>query len=82
MSTSKLPMWNYTTGGAVKSVAMSLKGDYIVAGSNDHKVYLFFQEVPSGKAVIPLGNYYLFFVIIGLISLVIITKKEIDFNKN
>ena len=75
-------MWNYTTGGDVNSVAMSLKGDYIVAGSDDYNVYLFYQKIPSGKAFIPLGNFYLLFVVLGLISLVIIAKKGRSFRTN
>ncbi|HJL53010.1 MAG TPA: PQQ-binding-like beta-propeller repeat protein, partial [Arenicellales bacterium] len=33
--------WNYTTGDDVNSVSISGNGEYIVAGSDDYKVYLF-----------------------------------------
>jgi len=34
-------IWGYMTGGYVQSVAISNDGEYITAGSNDHRVYLF-----------------------------------------
>ena len=38
------PEWSYTTGDAVVSVAISADGEYIVAGSTDHKIYLFNKD--------------------------------------
>jgi outer membrane protein assembly factor BamB len=36
----KEPLWNYTTGAGLRSVAISADGEYIVAGSQDSNVYL------------------------------------------
>jgi WD40 repeat protein len=38
---TKEPLWSYNAGGAVWSVAISSDGNYIAAGSEDNKVYLF-----------------------------------------
>lgn len=35
------PMWNYTTGGAINSIAVSGDGKYVAAASQDGKFYLF-----------------------------------------
>ena len=35
------PEFSYTTGGKVRAVAISANGEYIAAGSDDDKVYLF-----------------------------------------
>ena len=40
------PEWSYKTGYWVDSVAISSNGSYVVAGSDDNKVYLFDR---SGK---------------------------------
>jgi len=37
----KEPMWSYTTEDWVDTVAISADGEYIAAGSNDNKLYLF-----------------------------------------
>ena len=37
---AKEPLWNYTTGNEVMSVAISDDGEYIAAGSED-EIYLF-----------------------------------------
>lgn len=46
------PLWSYTTGGDVCSVAISSDGSYIAAGSGDDKVYLF-----SRTSSTPLWSY-------------------------
>lgn len=41
LKTSNPLIWHYTTGGKIQSISISSDGKYIVAGSNDNKVYLF-----------------------------------------
>ena len=38
---AKGPVWNYTADSSINSVAISADGEYIVAGSDDSKVYFF-----------------------------------------
>ena len=42
--TSPTPLWSYTTGSDLESVDISSNGDYIVAESEDEKVYLFHKS--------------------------------------
>ena len=46
------PEFSYTTGGKVRAVAISANGEYIAAGSDDDKVYLF--DIDSST---PLWDY-------------------------
>jgi WD40 repeat protein len=39
--TNSIPLWNYTIGEWILSVAISANGQYIVAGGLDNKVYFF-----------------------------------------
>ncbi|HIH79177.1 MAG TPA: hypothetical protein HA339_02825, partial [Candidatus Poseidoniia archaeon] len=41
---SSTPLWNYTTGGNVRSIAISADGEFIAAGSRDDKVYFFHTD--------------------------------------
>ena len=51
-SPGKTPLWNYTTKGSVNQVAISSDGNYIAAGSNDNKTYLFDKSTST-----PIWNY-------------------------
>ena len=44
--------WNHTTGDSLDSVVISADGQYIAAGSEDNKVYLFEQDNST-----PLWNF-------------------------
>ena len=41
---AKEPEWNYTADASINSVAISADGEYIVAGSDDSKVYFFDKD--------------------------------------
>ena len=41
---AKEPEWNYTADSSINSVAISADGEYIVAGSDDSKVYFFDKD--------------------------------------
>ena len=45
------PEWSYTTGDEVLSVAISADGEYIAAGSQDAKVYLFLNNLPPTATI-------------------------------
>lgn len=89
------PLWSVYLSAEIKSVEISKIGDYIVAGCDDGKIYLYYHnvQVPSftlgddddddDKApAIPFGNYYLIFIALGILSLIIVYKRKIFFNKN
>ena len=46
------PLWDYSTGGDIRSVGISSDGTFITAGSNDNCVYLFNKSSST-----PLWNY-------------------------
>ena len=35
------PIWSYETGATVKALAITPDGNYMVAGSNDNRLYMF-----------------------------------------
>ena len=90
------PLWSDVLSDQIKSVDISRIGDYIVAGCDDGNIYLYYHDVqvPSftlgdddddddDKApAIPFGNYYLIFIALGILSLIIVYKRKIFFNKN
>ncbi len=51
---AKEPEWSYETGGWIDSLAISADGEYIAAGSNDDKVYLFGKNSSTGGS--PVGT--------------------------
>jgi len=78
----------------VLTVAISSDGNYFTVGGKDNQVYLF-RWTPSavideddddldidyGEEAIPFGNYYILFMIIGILSLIIIKKNKFLFSK-
>lgn len=46
------PMWSFNTGGDVESVAISSDGNYIIAGTSNHKIFFFHRSNST-----PLWNY-------------------------
>ena len=79
-------------GPDVKSVSISGLGDYFVVGEDGgNNIYLFHHKIPIPippvsedddddddklELTVPFGNSYLLFTIIGLVSLIILTKRK------
>lgn len=55
LNPSKRSLWNYTTGSAVRAVAISNSNEFIAVGSNDYTVYLFDKLNSTSKN--PLWNF-------------------------
>ncbi len=43
------PLWYYTCGHNARTVDMSADGQYVVAGSDDNNLYLFYEEISPGS---------------------------------
>ena len=97
-SATKEHLWEYEMEGYFASGDISAIGDYIVAGCNTGKVYLFYHDVPIPPALlfllgddddddddepaIPFGNYSLIFIALGILSLIVVYRRKLFTNKN
>jgi len=78
-NTQSTPLFNFTTGGEINCLAISSDGAYIAAACRDFNIYLLYNELPAPptKPAIPFGNIFVFFVIISIVCLIIIKRKNI-----
>ncbi len=93
----KQPEWYFNTSDNVNSVSISDDGRYIGAGgmSTSGEAYLFYHAIPIPPALtsggddddddeagaIPYGNYYLLFVLFGIVALIIIYNRKTTLSK-
>ena len=89
------PIW-WDLYKSVTSVAISGLGDYIAIGTPNPHIHLYYHSVyipPVIRAIIggdddddeetpaiPYGNYYLIFLVIGVIALIMLKKRKVIFN--